>query len=288
MIAVVNYADLAYKGTQNYCTKTAYKFGADQVFEYGPEDIDSVFRVKYKNILSQKRGGGYWLWKPYIINKALDLLNDGDFLLYVDSGCYFIDKISIITNYMEAQNEDIISFAVPFIEKQWTKKEIFEYFNCIDCSDIVDTCQRIATFIFMKKTKRSVSVIEKFLDVATTSNLITDELDIMKQDDSFIENRHDQSIFSVIAKRENIPIYKDPSEYGKQQELLSQSYEKAEFVKQSYPGNYPQLIVLHRKRNVNVYVKIMGYIRSNASWKFYRTILTVQRYIRKLVSKGVK
>ena len=34
---------------------------------YGPEDLDEEFVKKFKYILDYKRGGGYWLWKPYII-----------------------------------------------------------------------------------------------------------------------------------------------------------------------------------------------------------------------------
>jgi hypothetical protein len=35
------------------------------------EEIDNDFKTKYNNILSLNRGGGYWLWKPYIINETL-------------------------------------------------------------------------------------------------------------------------------------------------------------------------------------------------------------------------
>ena len=43
MIVAINYANDPYKKTQKYCTHSAYKYGVDKVFEYGPKDIDIDF-----------------------------------------------------------------------------------------------------------------------------------------------------------------------------------------------------------------------------------------------------
>lgn len=283
MIAAVNYANDLYKETQKYCTYSAYKYGVEKVFEYGPDDIDPFFYQKNKSILQQKRGAGYWLWKPYIIYKALNEIKMGDFLFYVDSGSYFVNSVFPLIDGMKQNDDDIISFAIPFLERQWTKKEIFRYFKCENNANITDTCQRIATFIVMKKTARTLAFIEKYLAVSQYSNLITDDLDSAIQDDGFIENRHDQSIFSVLAKLEGLPIYKDPSEYGHQPKLLSESYSMAIFkdVKYKY-GAYDQILVLHRKKKVTLYVKLLSLIRSKLPWKIYRGILKIQNKVRLL------
>ena len=39
---------------------------------YGPDDLPSDFKNKYKEILNMPRGGGYWIWRPIIINHALE------------------------------------------------------------------------------------------------------------------------------------------------------------------------------------------------------------------------
>lgn len=39
---------------------------------------------------------------------------------------------------MENNGDDIISFELPFIERQWTKKEIFNYFKCDQDKSIID------------------------------------------------------------------------------------------------------------------------------------------------------
>ena len=45
-----------------------------------------------KFTLNNHRGFGYWLWKPYIINKLLEKLSEGDILIYADSGCILHKK----------------------------------------------------------------------------------------------------------------------------------------------------------------------------------------------------
>lgn len=278
MIYVVNYANDIYRDTQKYCTKKAYKFGADKVFEYGPNDLDKEFVDKYYNILQNKRGNGYWLWKPYIINDALKKIKNDDYLLYVDSGAYFINNISLIIKEMIKNKDEIISFGLPFIEKEWTKNAIFQYFKCENVTEIVDTNQRLATFIFLKKSDRTVSFMSEFLKAACYDGLITDSIGVERK--CFIENRHDQSIFSVLAKIEKIPVYRDPSEYGIKPKLLKNAYSKAtcDFSVCS-KGNYPQLLVLHRKKKVTFYVKIVALIRKKFSPEFYRAYLKMMNIL---------
>lgn len=278
VITVVNYADPVYRQTQKYCTRSAYHFGADKVFEFGPRDLDFEFSKKNKQILAQKRGGGYWIWKPYVIKKSMSYINKGDFLFYIDSGSYFIRNIHILVDYMNREQMDMMSFALPFVEKQWTKAEIFDYFDCKDKKEIINSCQRMATFILFRKNKKTIRFVDRWLEAAQYDGLITDDYDHEKQDEMFIENRHDQSIFSVLAKVENIPVYKDPSEYGKQPELLSQSYKTAVFMSlDGIIGDYPQILVLHRKKKVTFYVKVMSVMRSKLPWKVYRKILYLQK-----------
>jgi hypothetical protein len=38
------------------------------------------------NVDYNKRGYGYWIWKSQIIKQHMDLLNDGEILLYCDAG----------------------------------------------------------------------------------------------------------------------------------------------------------------------------------------------------------
>ena len=76
---------------------------------FNPNDIDENFKNKNKKILEQRRGAGYWLWKPYFIYKVLLESNDDDVIFYVDAGNIFINDPSFLYEKL-SENDDIILF----------------------------------------------------------------------------------------------------------------------------------------------------------------------------------
>ena len=93
MIIAANYADRRFRRAQRLNSKTARQWGADCVIEYTAEDIDPAFRAANKEILDNPRGGGYYLWKPYVFYKAYQELGDRDYLIYTDAGSVYVDEI---------------------------------------------------------------------------------------------------------------------------------------------------------------------------------------------------
>ena len=79
----ISYSNYIYQTQLQYCKKSALIIGkVDFFYDYGPNDIDIGFMQINNDILSSKRGNGYWLWKPYFILKTLiEKLNDGDYLI---------------------------------------------------------------------------------------------------------------------------------------------------------------------------------------------------------------
>ena len=41
---------------------------------------------KYEEILKNKKGAGFWIWKHQIIKQQLEKVNDGDIVVYSDAG----------------------------------------------------------------------------------------------------------------------------------------------------------------------------------------------------------
>ena len=72
-ITYINYASGNFLKSQKYSLNNALKLGCvDEVFSYTFSDIDTKFHNDNKEILNNKKGGGYWLWKPYFILKSLN------------------------------------------------------------------------------------------------------------------------------------------------------------------------------------------------------------------------
>lgn len=128
MLYAVNYANEKFRKAQKLNTKTAYSVGmVDKVFEFGPEDIDVEFRERNKTILEMPRGNGYWLWKPYFIDRVLSKMKKDDWLIYADSGgLFYLNSLKKYIKILERKNIDAVCQTVPsMMEAHYTKRDTF-------------------------------------------------------------------------------------------------------------------------------------------------------------------
>ncbi len=235
---LMNYADENFSKAQFKNSRSALKNGGFcKVFSYSPADIDRDFINRNDQILSQKTGNGYWLWKPYLIKKTLEQIDFGTYLFYCDSGSYFKNSIVKIISAID-QNQCIIPFETKNKEYFWTKRDAFVLMNC-DFKEYSDTRQRLAGFILMKKTLFTMKFIDEWLKYSQDIRLISNanNTEGLSNYEGFIEHRHDQSIFSLLSKKYKLDAYRDPSQYGNYR------------ISQYSNSNYNQIIELTRKRN---------------------------------------
>ena len=72
---------------------------------------------------------GYFLWKSFIINDAINKLNDGDLIFYSDVGDMFHPEL--ISFVEETIEDDPCLFMVGnSINKDWTRRDCFVYMDC--------------------------------------------------------------------------------------------------------------------------------------------------------------
>ena len=70
MIHLITYGNDKFIKAKNRIYDEAKKSGwFDTITIYEPKDIDINFKKKFKSILKKTKGGGYWIWKSYIIKK---------------------------------------------------------------------------------------------------------------------------------------------------------------------------------------------------------------------------
>lgn len=200
----------------------------DDIFIYNEYNLDNSFKEKFNNILKiNKRGFGYWVWKPEIILKSLEKINEDDILLYCDAGCH-LNKggIKKLENYFGHVNDSELGIgAVQFctesenknlegsncLEKEWAKGDIFDFFEVRDKKNIYNTGQFHGTVIFIKKTKNTIDFIKKWASIFEQNfNLVDDSPSKSKNFEEFKENRHDQSIFSILLKIQKTPPFSIP------------------------------------------------------------------------------
>ena len=53
---------------------------------YGPKELNNNFLNKYEEIMKNKKGAGFWIWKHQIIKQEVEKVSDGDIVVYSDAG----------------------------------------------------------------------------------------------------------------------------------------------------------------------------------------------------------
>lgn len=186
---------------------------------FGPQNLEKEFKYKFNSILGLKKGGGYWLWKLNIIENKLKKINDEDYLIYIDSGCTInnkgIERLNDYINLLKNSNLGIISFQLTHLEKIWTIKEIFNYFKINNELNILNSGQYMATILIMKKNKHLLNILDSWSKLINHDSLLITDHYNNNQESYFKDNRHDQSILSIIRKIEGSIILKDETYFGK-------------------------------------------------------------------------
>ena len=87
-IHFITYGNDKFEKAKIRIVKEAHAFGEFKTVKaFEPQDLPKDFTENYQQILTMPRGGGYWIWRPIIIQQALDKINDGEYLVYLDAGC---------------------------------------------------------------------------------------------------------------------------------------------------------------------------------------------------------
>ena len=181
----------------------------DKVIIEDQKSIKPLLKEHEEFIMNNKRGYGYWIWKPIIIKNQLEKMKDNDILFYLDCGSSIInnntDKLNQYINILK--DKDIMVFDANYLTKKFMKKNVINEFNLN--KDILDNNLIEAGCVIIKKTKFSIKFLNLWLDTMSKNNysLVNDDLLNHEQDKEFIEHRHDQSILTILANQyDNIYI----------------------------------------------------------------------------------
>jgi hypothetical protein len=176
------------------------------------------FWNKHKDfILKNEKGYGFWLWKSFIILKTLNDMEENDVLIYADSGCTLnsngLDRLNEYLKIVKNNKSGILTFQLPFFEKQYTKMDLFDKLSLMN-TDIFDSNCLMASVIILKKCENTIKFVNEWYELSCCYHLIDDSDSVLQNDSSFIEHRHDQSIFSLLAKKHGSEIIQDETWYS--------------------------------------------------------------------------
>lgn len=145
------------------------------------------------------RGGGYWVWKPWIIRETLESLPCGSVLFYCDSGCEFMHSRMWKFVFFLMRFKDALFFEIGGKSRNWCRKSVFGHF-----AGKLPLCfAKMSIFwggaLFLKKNKRTMDFLESWSDAVLVPELIEDvpESERKYERPDFIEHRHDQAVLTA-------------------------------------------------------------------------------------------
>ena len=170
----------------------------------GEHLLHSEFWNQHQNfVINNPRGFGYWIWKPYIIKKNMEEMNDGEALLYLDCGCELDDKCKEeLLNCIEIVKNDKI-MACPLIvhkEIDWTKMDLIMKIG-MDENNIMQRQGGAILFLVCPETR---ILVNEWYELCGDYHNVDDSPSIIPNAHNFSDHRHDQSIFSLLTKKYNL------------------------------------------------------------------------------------
>lgn len=165
---------------------------------------------------------GFWLWKPYIIDKLFKEINEGDIIVYSDAGNELLNSnhwkqyFNLLKNYDSVffQYRENFDYGWNKFNSQyndspklkfWTKKNTVNHFRNLFLSDDewLEKSKILAGLIFIKKNKNSQDLIKEWLNnMLFFPQIVCDlfENEKINQIEGFSQHRHDQSILSILVR----------------------------------------------------------------------------------------
>ena len=170
---------------------------------YGVSDLPQQM-VSYAG--SFRRGFGYWQWKPFFVCDAIENARKGDMILYVDGRIgvpretiHWLDKF--IYNKFYNGSPDVVAWKMEHPEQAWTTADVMKRFDVDLDSRHATSGQFAATFFALRVNEKTVELARQWKTfILENPELCRDEPSSLPNHVEFRENRHDQSVFSLLLK----------------------------------------------------------------------------------------
>jgi hypothetical protein len=229
MVYLLSFADSRMQRSLDRLARQAKSLNIfNDIYMFIENDLSVDFREHFKEkLILGSRGYGYWSWKPEVMLMALDRIQDGDCLLYIDAGCHLNNrgKQRLLEYFKILEQEEIGIVAFKAIQPtednsslvydgrklfdqpnyRWIKGDLFDYFGMKDNPSVVNDQAIGAGVIFVRKCDRAIRIIREWQQIIWNHfNLLDDTPSVSANLAGFIEHRHDQAIWTLLCLKHHI------------------------------------------------------------------------------------
>ena len=244
----ISYGDERYQESLMRIKRLAKRTGRfDKIIIYTPEDLPEY--IKASPLFAFPRGGGYWVWKPYIVIDALSKCQEGDVVCYADSGCTLNKNSEEWDFYMEelkSYNALFFQYRVDIIYpgwdkicnkpdnnstkiKHWMKPTTKLYFKDFFGNDGFENYSKIwAGAFFVKKTESLINIVKEWYNLALFMPVLF--MDPIAQErlylpEDFNLHRHDQAVLTPLIyyfkEKDHVLVLPETSESDKEHAAIA-------------------------------------------------------------------
>ena len=213
-IHIVNFSHGCCKLAQELCNKKARELGADQIFSLTLDTLSAPERVK-SQIRNNKRGAGWWVFKPYAIKQVLmdPSVKENDIIVYMDASTYLTKPVDNLRELMRDRSFCVTK--ISHLQKTWTKGNAAV---AISGQDLQTYCRQrgnnktlFTCFICIKNDPVGNSIIDDWsywMDPYRVE-LYNDSSSPVGNCSGFKESRHDQMILCLLLEQKYPDIFRN-------------------------------------------------------------------------------
>lgn len=188
--------------------------------------ISSFLKKNKKFIADNSRGYGRWCWKPYLVNHFLSTIPTGTSLMYLDAGCHLnlenSESSKRLETYFElAEQRGILAMQLrdgqfgddfpDLTESAFTTRALAIKIGL--AQEHLSSNQIETNFFITYNSRKSREIISEWLDLSKfKAHKFLLDTDVARETfATFVEHRHDQSIFSALLKKYGIEPLRNES-----------------------------------------------------------------------------
>lgn len=232
----ITFSGSNYHKQTSYVMERATKMGADKVLIY-----DDVWLTQYRRDFCQKnkwffdypekRGFGWYIWKPFIILDALRRAESGDIVMYIDGDTYPIHDFSMLYPLCKKQGGVMVFEAVGQCNSRWCKRDCFIVMGQDDprFRFAPHGCARF--MLFEKGLQLPHEFLEnwlKYLCIPEANTVAPSHL--APEYPEYVEHRSDQSVMTNLIHRYGLRLFREACQFGshvtKDKDLFPQLFEQ--------------------------------------------------------------
>ena len=180
----------------------------DEVVVYRQENLPAPPPLR-QFMQTHPRGYGFWIWKSLALRDVMAKAGPDDVVFYADAGCGISTAPAARARFAEwirdvrTHPSHRLSLQMDHMEETWTKADLFAFMGC-DEGRFRKTGQHVGGIQAYLNTPENRAFLREHTRIASAENFhfISDEPSEIPNAATFREHRHDQSILSLLYKRE--------------------------------------------------------------------------------------